>query len=240
MYQKLNLKTGDIFRAEHVGHIERGILGSTSLAKLEIGNFVNKSETGSDIALTTANQYIASGEEMIGAPYYECKLLISCHPDYVVKIGSTKHHASLQTKSTWLADGTIYTIPADHFYLRFYITHKNNIQSNTTIVNASTILEDSCVEILYEKTHDVVTSNTAATKKIALLRSTFMGKNNSSEHYTRPVMTHITDTHGDVVRVKNVVDYSESINATYLLVSGDICCYRTENGWSGIINVLSN
>ena len=239
MYQKLNLKTGDTFRAEHVDHIERGMLKSSSLKKLEIGNFVNKSETGSDIALANANQYIASGEEMIGTPYYECRLLISCKPDYVVKIGSTNHYNSLPTKSAWLTDGTIYTVPAGHFYLRFYITHKNNTQSNTIAVSASTILEDSGVEILYEQTHDVVASNVAATKKIALLRSTFIGKNSSSEPFTRPVITHITDTHGDVVRVKNVIDYSEAINATCLIASGDICCYRPENGWSGIINALS-
>lgn len=99
MYQKLNLKTGDTFRAEHVDHIERGMLKSSLLKKLEIGNFVNKSETGSGIALANTNQYIASGEEMIGAPYYECRLLISCKPDYVVKIGSTNHYNSLPTKS---------------------------------------------------------------------------------------------------------------------------------------------
>lgn len=55
MYEKINLKDGDIFSAAHVNHIERGILKSSILKKLEIGNFVNKIETGTGIGLNTAN-----------------------------------------------------------------------------------------------------------------------------------------------------------------------------------------
>lgn len=210
---------------------------------IELGNFVNMVESSENgIYLTTENNYIASSESTIAVPYYGCKFYIQCNEDYNVKIRFGKTHNELTVDSGWLKNGEFYTVSDDdvkNTYFRVYVTHVDNTETETTIVDASTICEIANVKISYESAHDIVKENTKASRKTALKRSTFYANTSSASPYKYPVIIHITDTHGDTVRVQNAVKYAEGICADYIFVSGDIVSYRPANGYSSIINTLS-
>ena len=210
---------------------------------IELGNFVNMVESSeSGIYLTEENNYIASSESTIGVPYYGCTFVVQCNDNYRVKIRFGKSHNDLTVDSGWLSNRESYTVidntDANYTYFRVYVTHVDNMETETIIIDSSSIYEDSNVKVLYKSKHDVLKANVKANKKTALKRSIFNANTSNSNPYKYPVIVHITDTHGDTVRVQNAVEYAEGIHADYIFASGDIVSYRPANGYSSVVNAL--
>lgn len=223
-------------QTEHFAQFDyRGIANTPEYKLIPLGDFVNYQQSTSSTKLSTASQTVLSMESSIATPYDEATIFISVNPEYKVKIFSGTHHSKLTVASSWLLDGDTYKFPADHIYFRASVS---SIDENVNINPDKLNIID--LELRYVDNYNIVAHNHDAIRYLDIFRGTYgsAGSNSAKDKYA--VLTHSSDIHGDSIRLNRHLEFADVINAAFTCISGDICAYGVDNGYSAMINEMAS
>lgn len=216
---------------------------SSDYKTMPLGNFVNKTPT--KLKLTEDNDYVLTTESQVQLPVENTVFNIRLNSDYRVGFiaapGSTlnaEDDAAADAKTgdsdikkgivKWFKDGDKYSVHNLYLYVRVFVTHKNNIDSDGNIKNnvKVTDIDKTGLKLIYVGTANVVADNRAKMADIALNRGNYA------------VITHGSDVHGDIVRLYNMMQFSEAISADFAAVTGDITAFAYRTGYSAFVNAM--
>lgn len=115
--------------------------------------------------------------------------------------------------------------------IRFAFLKKDG--SDVTPSDIQALVDSGEISISYEnKTPNVVVKNIACESYTKAVMSKYIYQ--TSNHYTTfktiPVFAHFSDLHGDVVRLKNIMDYCQYLGVDAIINSGDTVRNRSING----------
>ena len=191
----------------------------TVTTEVTLGNFVCGS-VGPD-AIMAAQTQLAQ-QTLIAVPYLGAVLSVTVCSGYYVRVHSGNFHKAIDKVSPWLGveGGGSYTypLPEDSIYMRLSIRRADGN------VIAPQELSAAGVTVTYESSSDVVSDNM---EKAAYLSNT--GK---------PVLIHISDIHGDVIRAERAAVFARQIDASALMISGDLTAYLPPDWGSALTDAL--
>ncbi len=216
---------------------------SSDYKTMPLGNFVNKTPT--KLKLSEDNEYVLTTESHVQLPVENTVFNIRLNSDYRVGFiaapGSTlnaEDDAAADSKDgdsdikkgivKWFKDGDKYSVHNLYLYVRVFVTHKDNIDSDGNIRNnvKVTDIDKTGLKLIYVGTANVVADNRAKMADIALNRGNYA------------VITHGSDVHGDIVRLYNMMQFSEAIGADFAAVTGDITAFANRTGYSAFVNAM--
>ena len=216
---------------------------SSDYKTMPLGNFVNKTPT--KLKLSEDNEYVLTTESHIQLPVENTVFNIRLNSDYRVGFiaapGSTLNAEDDEKADSkdgdsdikkgivkWFKDGDKYSVHNLYLYVRVFVTHKDNIDSDGNIRNnvKVTDIDKTGLKLIYVGTANIVADNRAKMADIALDRGNYA------------VITHGSDVHGDIVRLYNMMQFSEAIGADFAAVTGDITAFANRTGYSAFVNAM--
>ena len=216
---------------------------SSDYKTMPLGNFVNKTPT--KLKLSEDNEYVLTTESHVQLPVENTVFNIRLNSDYRVGFiaapGSTLNAEDDEKADSkdgdsdikkgivkWFKDGDKYSVHNLYLYVRVFVTHKDNIDSDGNIRNnvKVTDIDKTGLKLIYVGTANVVADNRAKMADIALNRGNYA------------VITHGSDVHGDIVRLYNMMQFSETIGADFAAVTGDITAFANRTGYSAFVNAM--
>jgi hypothetical protein len=179
---------------------------------------------------TSPNAYGVCTSAML-VPYYACCLhfilpsTIKCKLQY----GNIVSGSSTSQFSDYLENGDSFLIPdkVANIRLTFYKQDDSAITSD----EVDTFVSEGKLAVWYEnRTNDVVKKNIGCetyTKAVM-----FKKTDNSVSSYLHniPVFAHFSDSHGDLVRVKNILEYCKYLGVDFVVNTGDTVCNKIIDG----------
>lgn len=191
---------------------------------LYIGPLVQKSVSGNTF---TDSTIVVTQRCALAVPYYNAKVNIKLPSGY--QVGFKTGYSTTGWSLTWgvdsgvLSNGDSYVFDGHNAQVyRVYFT-KNNA-SAITVAEVEDLIASGAIQLIYlSPDSSIVTRNSHTESYVKGLMRKFTGTlaNDDSLH-NMPILTHLSDIHGDVVRYENFVQYSDSIEADAAIVSGDM------------------
>ncbi len=207
---------------------------SADYKTMPLGDFVNKTPT--KLVLTEDNNNVLTTESLVQLPVENTVFDIELNSDYRVGFiagpGSTLNSDDGVniTKGIvkWFKNGDKYRLHYLYLYMRVFVTHKDNIDSAGNIVDAKKVTDISKtgLKLHYISSANIEADNLSKMAKIAVERGNYA------------VITHGSDMHGDVVRLYNMMSFSDAIHADFAAVTGDITSYADRTGFSAFVNAM--
>ncbi len=222
--------------------VERKILGVHGTVKdLFIGTLAPITNTGTNkpytcssngIAVTSPNYTTLSMQSIVGWPHSGMELTFHCPSDYrfVVYSGEIDTDpnpdvilTSLGTKS----DGDTLTIPATDGYYNVQIKRADGGAMDLQAVQE--LVDSGEIRITYEDNEpDVVARNVDCEKYAYACRRPRNDDGAGNNYY--PVITHVSDIHGDAHRLDNALEWSDRNGIDALVNTGDAVQCFWHNG----------
>lgn len=193
--QNFNGKNISLNPSQNMTPIESGV------KRLILGEF-NQGTYTSGTSITSSNNAIVS--DIVVPPYYFCDLLIHVVDGYKCKIVSG-YHNKMNQSSEWITSDAIYTLPTKYDWEMRVIVMKNdggNISPE----------ESSAVSIRYNIGYNLIYE----------LRRSISETIQQSNNGNNAVLFHISDLHGDNIRLDNCLRTAEHIGADAVINTGDI------------------
>lgn len=207
---------------------------SADCKTMPLGDFVNKAPT--KLELTEDNSYVLTTESLVQLPVENTVFDIELNSDYRVGFiagpGSTLNSDDGVniTKGIvkWFKNGDKYRLHYLYLYVRVFVTHKDNIDSAGNIIGTKKVtdINKTGLKLRYISSANIEADNLAKMGKIAVERGNYA------------VITHGSDIHGDIVRLHNMMNFSEAIHADFAAVTGDITAYADRTGFSAFVNAM--
>ena len=180
--------------------------GDSRQVEIPLGDFA---VAGVGSGALTSSEVLLSQKTLISVPHPGAELTVRVADGYQVKIHSGNNANKITSASQWLDDGNSYTLPADSIYMRISIRRTDSAEISVEE------LEEAGVSVSYFTTTDVVEDNRDTAQ---LLQEIGM-----------PVLIHISDIHGDVIRAQRAAQFADWIGASALLASGDLTAYQPDD-----------
>ena len=207
---------------------------SADYKTMPLGDFVNKAPT--KLELTEDNSYVLTTESLVQLPVENTVFDIELNSDYRVGFiagpGSTLNSDDGVniTKGIvkWFKNGDKYRLHYLYLYVRVFVTHKDNINPEGNIIETKKVtdINKTGLKLRYISSANIEADNLAKMGKIAVERGNYA------------VITHGSDMHGDIVRLHNMMNFSEAIHADFAAVTGDITAYADRTGFSAFVNAM--
>lgn len=169
-------------------------------------------------------------------PYYGVELhfkmpsTIGCKMQYGIIQSVETNASSLLTK----LNGETATFNSNvNIRFAFYKINGDDI----TLAEIQTLVGEGKVSISYEnQTPNVVAKNIGSEvfAKAVMYREARDSSTNDANSYLHnlPVFAHFSDLHGDIVRLKNIMDYCQYLGVDAVINTGDIVCNKAIEGAS--------
>ena len=193
---------------------------NTVTTEITLGNFICAT-VGADKLIPADTQL--SQQTLISVPYLGAILSVHVNGGYCARVHSGNFHKAIVQVSPWLGleGGGVYTypLPADAIYMRISIRRTDgNIITAEEISNAG-------ITVTYESSSDIIADNMEKASYLANTKA--------------PVLIHISDIHGDVIRAERATIFARHINASALLATGDLTAYLPPDWGSALTDVLT-
>lgn len=209
---------------------------NVTIEPLVVGTFEDSTSNNHDIEnIISSSNTRASTPSVTLVPYPEVEFLITLPENIRLRIyyANQLEHASSKTITSgyysgnnnggWWKNGDIVKFGKEH--LRYRLLFKQ-VDSNgndiaiTPIDDLNSFIASGSIALKY-KSNDgtVISRNVDKETHVRMLMSSF----NSASRYMEgmAVLTHISDLHGDIERLKNILEYSDLLDADAVLNSGD-------------------
>jgi len=189
----------------------------------------------------TSNNTIAQATSVICVPYLGVKYEVEMPNGWQasIKYGVTYNVAAT---SSWVTKGNI-ELPRgsndDIMCQKLQIKKSNG--ATITLNDVAAIIDD--VHIRYKRLDGTILERNYQSEqyvKAAMTRLHYTSDNIRvvGGLHSMPVITHVSDLHGDMKRFENAVDYSKYIGADVVIASGDSVLYNREDGTSYLKDVI--
>lgn len=169
------------------------------------------------------------------APYTGCEFVFKL-PEYLhcQMVGGT---SDVTTQIGDFYDGDTYRFRNDNVIAlyRFYFYTINNDKGIQTIPFTE-MCKNGEIQIKYKKFFDSFLANAMATEKIAFARRKKIKGVNAVD---MPIITHISDLHGDAERLENFMYFSESIGSIVAINTGDTVFDKISDG-SEFVSIIAD
>ncbi|MBQ7444510.1 MAG: metallophosphoesterase [Clostridia bacterium] len=164
-----------------------------------------------------------SQRTVIAVPYVGTSLRISINRGYQVRIHSGSPYGKMTEASDWFgsADRDVavsYTLPEKSIYMRASIKRADGRDIDIGEY------ESAGLRISYECKTNIITANEDVAK---ILTET-----------DDPVIIHISDIHGDVIRAERAAAFADHVNAAAVLASGDLTVYNRSDWGSALFDAM--
>ena len=165
-----------------------------------------------------------SQKTLIAVPHPGAVLTVIVRDGYQACVYSGNNSNRINQNSGWMgADGDgktacTYTLPESSIYMRLSIRRTDG---------GAITLEDlalSGLTVLYESTSDIVQDNSDVAE---ILKNTEL-----------PVLIHLSDIHGDVIRAERAASFAQQTGADALLASGDLTAYDPDDWGSALFDAV--
>lgn len=173
----------------------------SSVKRLILGEF-NQGTYTSGTSITSSINAIVS--DIVVPPYYFCDLLIHVVDGYKCKIVSG-YHNKMNQSSEWITADAMYTLPTKYDWEMRVIIMKND-GSNISPE------ESSAISIRYNTGYNLIYE----------LRRSISETIQQSNNGNNAILFHISDLHGDIIRLDNCLRTAEHIGADAVINTGDI------------------
>lgn len=199
---------------------------STALSestKITLGDF-EIAGVGAEALTASATQL--SQKTLIAVPYRGAELMVTVNDGYQACIYSGNNNNRINKSSGWLGvDGDnntsyAYTLPDSSIYMRVSIK-----RSDSGIISKKD-LALSGLTVTYKSTSDIIADNSDA---VNILQNT-----------DSPILIHISDIHGDVIRAERAAYFAEKVNADALLASGDLTANQPDDWGGALFDAIDN
>ncbi len=198
---------------------EESLAGNT----IALGDFA---VAGVGTGALTASATQLSQRTLIAVPYPGAQLSIFVKDGYQACVYSGNNNNKIDRNSGWLGtDGDhtsiyTYTLPADAIYMRVSLRKMDG-----SAMTAEDITH-SGLAVAYECGSDVVEDNADVAEIL--------------ENTELPVLLHISDIHGDVIRAGRAAQFADAVGADALLASGDLTAYEPDDWGHALFDAVGN
>lgn len=185
---------------------------------ISLGNFVS-GQVGADAITESVTQL--SQKTLIATPYLGATLYISVGEGYCARIYSGNYHKQVVQFSRWFSAGCDqpYVLPGDAIYMRV------SIQRADGGVITEAEAQAANVTVKYESSSDMIADNR---EQAELLKHTHL-----------PVILHLTDIHGDVIRTERALSFARYVGADAVMASGDLTAYLPTDWGTALFEVAA-
>ncbi|MBQ1233045.1 MAG: metallophosphoesterase [Clostridia bacterium] len=214
---------GDEYEAdftEPTGHsYENGACADCDipLTKITLGDFA---VAGVGKTALSSSTVLLSQKSLIAVPYCGASLHINVGKGYQVKVHSGDNHNNINQASDWLNNGDTYALPLSSIYMRVSIRR----------ADADKITQDDFVAaditVSYVSNSDIIADNADVAD---ILQNTDL-----------PILLHLSDIHGDVIRADRAASFAEHVGADALLASGDLTAYQPDDWGKALFDAVGN
>ena len=188
--------------------------------EITLGNFICAS-VGLDKLIPAETQL--SQQTLIAVPYLGAVLSVTIRDGYCARVHSGNFHKAINKASPWLGTdrgGTYtYPLPKDSIYMRISIR-----RTDGNVIGAEE-LPCTGICVTYQSNSDIVSDN--------IEKATYLCNTEN------PVLIHISDIHGDVIRAERATLFARYVNAGALLASGDLTAYLPVDWGTALTDVFS-
>lgn len=203
---------------------------SSNTSYIPLCGFEQK-DVGSNFSTSASNKAVCTSAMLI--PYvgvkfhFEMPETIGCKVQYGTIISGTSTDCTIQESEE--LEGIAFT----KRNVRFAFRKIDN--SDVTPSEIQTLVDEGRVSISYEnQTPNVVAKNIGSevfAKAVMYREARSTGDANSYLH-NLPVFAHFSDLHGDVVRLKNMMEYCKYLGVDAVINTGDTACNKAIDGSS--------
>lgn len=199
---------------------------------------------GTSLGMQVNSQAVATIDKAYAIPFNGCTFTLHM-PDYmrcnILHCVANRNEMPNSQRSGWLSDGDSFTFPIESSWFRLAFTYVYSDSGSYGIISPAAITSHIMNGELYIEYNDsgtVIDNNKANEPYITgmMYKNPIIGTagSNPSNSYGKvgklPVISHISDVHGDVTRLKNFFDYSEYLNVDAALLTGDFVGYNANSG----------
>lgn len=206
--------------------------------EINLDDLVNRGITASGLGDVNAKR--VSTETLLSVPYSGVVFKLNViNPMIVMGIRSGQYADNLNTNQYWVTNGGTITIPSTHNYYR--ISFAKLVSQSTPYEYEDISAEDftnlfkgGSLMVTYPK-KDADFKNRAYVFETSVKSALF--KKGDATHigvHEFPIFVHITDAHGDIVRIKNAIDYANEIQADAIFSTGDIIAQNVSNKFKAL------
>lgn len=166
------------------------------------------------------------------APYDNAVLRFKLPSDLVayVRYGNIVSGTSSSTLSSAIHNGGTFAIPAHVANICVIIQNADSATISAADVNAMVASGDVAVTYA-DETPNVVAKNIACEAYTKAVMYKAVATPANSYLHNIPVFAHISDIHGDMVRMHNCLEYCKYLGVDAVLNSGDTCCNKGSDGF---------
>ena len=200
----------------------------TTTKNLYLGTLVNASESYGELnpSSSYADRRVIN-KSMFCVPFQGVKVSYKI-PDNIAIVFKTSDRPTTtgnQYSSGWLTNATTsYTFPQEARVYRIIFANNNTDHTgNITAATVQGLIDNGDIRFTYEDPYPNMFERN--TYKSNLLRAALAVK----PGHTPCIFSHISDVHGDVVRLKNFYDYSKYLKVDACLATGDFVAYSYPN-----------
>ena len=191
--------------------------------KITLGDF-EFAEVGIRSLIPSTTQL--SQKTLIAVPYRGAELSITVKDGYQACIYSGDNNNRINKNSGWIGvdgDNTstyTYTLPENSIYMRVSIR-----KSDCGAISKEDLYSSGLI-VTYKSTSDIIADNSDV---VDILKSTDL-----------PVLLHISDIHGDVIRAERAAYFAQNVNADALLASGDLTANQPDDWGGALFEAIDN
>ena len=189
--------------------------------RIPLGDFA---AAGVGTGALSSSQVQLSQKTLIAVPYPGAALTVVVGDGYQVNVYSGNNANRINQNSGWLgADGDnrfayTYTLPESSIYMRLSIRRTDG----GAVTQGDLSL--SGVTVLYERTSDIVQDNLDVAD---IIKNTEL-----------PVLIHISDIHGDVIRAERAAQFADAVGADALMASGDLTANQPDDWGNALFEAV--
>lgn len=201
---------------------------NTTTKNLYLGTLVNAAENNGELSPSSsyADRRVIN-KSMFCVPFQGVKVTYKI-PDNIAIVFKTSDRPTTtgnQYSSGWLTNATTsYTFPQEARVYRIIFANNNTDHTgNITAATVQGLIDNGDIRFTYEDPYPNVLERN--TYKSNLLRAALAVK----PGHEPCILSHISDVHGDVVRLKNFYDYSKYLQVDACLATGDFVSYGYGN-----------
>lgn len=203
---------------------------STKISTLPISGVIN-ADRKADWTTEASNTKMCTSVML--NPYYGCVLHFTLPSGVTayVRYGNIISGPSSSTLSQAILNGGSFEIPAKNANICIIFEGSNIVEG----INNGTIKIE-----YYNDTPNVVQKNIACESYTKAVM--YKAKTTAADSYLHniPVFAHISDIHGDMVRMRNCLDYCKYLDVDAILNSGDTVCNKGSDGCSTYNSIVSS
>lgn len=202
----------------------------------ELEEKVNSTDTGSNLFIGSLYNDGVKRKmvSLCAVPYHGCSLAFSLPEGVSAGIISGVSNDSITDAGVVLSNGATFTFNIAHNYYRLYFTGESLDTINTYIA-------DGDISVTFDAENNIVSDQQGCDSYIKSICYNFTSNYANNKMYSMPILCHISDTHGDAMRMKRCVKFCEYLGGVdAVLHSGDAVAWNNTSKMTYIDDVAKD